>query len=449
MPPDALLTILVAITGTVFYAATKTAQQQRKRTQELRRLVKDPVATPANDLLAEINALIREYGPQADQLLDEHRYDEAQKCCQILRDKYESVELVLAENPDWRQFIPWEIQKYYTYCYLSVQAFDGAGDHDKTYQYAKELLGFIDSENILYSSILILLSQNCHHLRKYDEELFYTNELLEYQEKKKKENNSKGYANALAKMSIYYYRQGMAEKSFDYLNQAKEVIKSQAIPMTEWSYITSVELEIELIEGRYDNALLLLKQLSAESFLPLSTQNPFTWAHHRRLIAVIAIAQNQYEEAHEYLECLLEVAGNDKVFCARYLSTLLTYLSAIDRKDKIPIIKEQFYEAVAILPDNIENQHILWLGLTDSYHHQKRYTDCINMVNHLLKEKNQPVATPLLFMVMTRCHHFLGEEDKARECWAQAASHHADTRWRNIAREMKYDDFIVSPLIKA
>jgi hypothetical protein len=75
--------------------------------------------------------------------------------------------------------------------------------------------------------------------------------------------------------------------------------------------------------------------------------------------------------------------------------------------------------------------------------------DCLNIVNQLWGEILNPISEPYIWVMMTRCYHFLGEEEKARECWEQVTNHRADTRWRNTARDMSYDDFIVSPLLDA
>jgi tetratricopeptide (TPR) repeat protein len=447
MPPDALLTILVAITGTVFYAATKTADQRRKQAQvvgEQQRRLQEEV----DSLRDEVNTLINQYGHWGNQLQEEHLYAESQECWQVLKDKYESVELFLEENPRIRPFFTWDITAYYSYCFMNVLSLDGNGDYEGAYQNAKELLEIIEPDYILYPETVVILCNSCHYKRNYKKELFYINQLLTHQELEYKEKRDpSGYINTLARLANYYYRQGDVDTATKYLQKAKAITKSQPLAMPESSYITAVEFDHEIREGRYDNALTLLNRLSPDSLTPLSDQDPFTWAHYRRLCATVALAQDKYQDAREYLDGLLEVAGNDKVFRARYLSTLLIYFSVIGATEQILIVEEQLYEAFAMLPDNTENRSVLWIGLIDSYYHQKRYLDCLNITKQLFDEGIAPVYEPSIWVMMTRCHHFLGTEDKARECWEQAVNHYADTRWRNTARDMSYDDFVISPFI--
>jgi tetratricopeptide (TPR) repeat protein len=284
-------------------------------------------------------------------------------CYQILKEKYESVELFLEDNPRIRPLFKWELSSYYSHCFFNALVLEDGGDYEKTYPYAKDFLAIIDDSHIFHPDLLTILCNNCHHRRDYKKELFYINQLLEHQEK----SNPDGYVNALARLSLYYYRQGMSDKAAEYLKKAKDTNKSQSLVMLTSSYVTAVEFERELREGRYDNALAFLDRLSPESNAPLSEYDPYTWAHYRRVRASIAVAQDHYPEAREYLDRLLEVAGNDKVFRARYLSTLLVYLSVTGATEQFSLMKEQLYEAIAILPDNAENRSILWISLIDSY----------------------------------------------------------------------------------
>jgi tetratricopeptide (TPR) repeat protein len=443
MPPDALLAILVAITGTVFYVAMKATRHKQAAQQQ------DPNAILANNLAAKVNALIKEYGNKGNQLREAHLFAEAQVCYQILKEKYEEIELFLEDNPRIRPLFKWELSSYYSHCFFNALVLEDGGDYEKTYPCARDLLAIIDNSEIFYPELLIILCNNCHHRRDYKKELFYIQQLLDHQELEYKEKRDpSGYINALARLANYYYRQGDADTAVEHLQKAKAIIKSQPLAMPESSYIIAVEFEQELREGRYDNALALLNRLSPDSPTPLSGQDSFAWAQNRRLCAIVALAQDKYPEAREYLDGLLEVAGNDKVFRARYLSTLLIYLSVMGATAQFSLIEEQLYEAFAMLPDNAENRSILWIGLIDSYYYQKRYLDCLHMTKQLYEEKMPPVSEPYLFVRMTECYHFLGEENTARECWEQAANHPADTRWRNTARNMPYDDFIVSSLIE-